>query len=137
MEVLVPIFVCVVLPVSIVLIVSLRKWNSDNKRAEILTRAIESGREVDTERLVESFRDSKNRLYTEKDVLYARLLRGCTCSLIGIALGIALVISSFTGIFLDSDLYAILLIGGLICLAVGIAYLIVYFVTRKDVLKEK
>lgn len=137
MEVLVPIFVCVVLPVSIVLIVSLRKWNSDNKRAEILTRAIESGREVDTERLVESFRDAKNRLYTEKDVLYARLLRGCTCSLIGIALGIALVISSFTGIFLDSDLYAILLIGGLICLAVGIAYLIVYFVTRKEVLKEK
>lgn len=137
MEVLVPIFVCVVLPVSIVLIISLRKWNSDNKRAEILTRAIESGREVDTQRLVESLRDPRNRLYTEKDVLYARLLRGCTCSLIGIALGIALGISYMTGIFLDEDLKAFLLIGGLVCLAVGISNLIVYLVTRKDVLKEK
>ena len=133
MEDLVPIFVCVVLPVSIVLIVSLRKWNSDNKRAEILTKAIESGREVDTERLVESLRDPKNRQYTEKDLLYARLLRGCIFTLVGIALSVVYFLWPVN----DIDELSFLMLVGAILTAIGIAYLIVYFVTRKEVLKEK
>ena len=133
MEELVPIFVCVVLPVSIVLIVSLRKWNSDNKRAEILTKAIESGREVDTERLEESLSDHKNRQYTEKDLLYARLLRGCICTLVGIALSVVYFLWPAN----DIDELSFLMLGGAVSTAIGIAYLIVYFVTRKEVLKEK
>lgn len=129
-EILIPFFVCVLLPVSIVLIVSLRKRNSDNKRADVLIKAIESGREVDTERLVESLRSTNERVYTAKDILYARLLRGCIFSLIGVALTIVY----FTGLILRE---ALLLTTGLICLAVGIAYLIVYFVSRNDILNEK
>lgn len=129
-EILIPFFVCVLLPVSIVLIVSLRKRNSDNKRADVLIKAIESGREVDTERLVESLRSANERVYTAKDILYARLLRGCIFSLIGVALTIVY----FTGLILRE---ALLLTTGLICLAVGIAYLIVYFVSRNDILNEK
>ncbi|MDE6291625.1 MAG: hypothetical protein K2M16_08835 [Muribaculaceae bacterium] len=132
-EVLVPIFVCVVLPVSIVLIVSIRKWNSDNKRAEILTKAIESGREVDTERLVESLRGPKIRYYSDKDQLFSRLLRGCIFSLTGAALSVVFL----TGIIKDKDAQVIILMVGLVCLAVGISYLIVFFASRKDVLKEK
>lgn len=41
---LVPIFICVVLPVAIVLIVFLAAMNSDNKRAKILIKAIETAR---------------------------------------------------------------------------------------------
>ncbi len=132
-DILIPIFVCVVLPISIVLIVSMRKWHSDNKRAEILIKAIESGRDVDTQRLVDSLRTNKYRPYSDKDVLFARLLRGSSCTLIGIAL----IIVYFTGIVHGHDDQALLLISGLICLAIGISYLIVYFVTRKSVEKEK
>lgn len=40
MEILVPIFVCVVLPVAVVLITSLTKINSDNRRTQIIIKAI-------------------------------------------------------------------------------------------------
>lgn len=132
-ENLVPIFVCVVLPVSIVLIVSLRKWNSDNKRAEVLTKAIESGRNLDTEQLIESLRDPRNRHYSEKEILYARLQRGCMYTLIGIALGIVF----FSGIIHDIDLPIMVLTVSLVCLAIGIAYLIVFFVSRSDTQKDE
>lgn len=132
-EILVPIFVCVVLPVSIVLIVSLRKWNSDNKRAEVLTKAIESGRNLDTEQLIESLRDPRNLHYSEKEILYARLQRGCMFTLIGIALGIVF----FSGIIHDIDLPIMVLTVSLVCLAIGIAYLIVFFVSRSDTQKDE
>ncbi len=43
MDTLVPIFVCVVLPVMIVLIIQGSKILKDNNRTRLLMRAIESG----------------------------------------------------------------------------------------------
>lgn len=133
-EILIPFFVCVLLPVSIVLIISLRKRNSDNKRAEVLIRAIESGKDVDTNLLMESFRNPKDRLLSQKEILYARLQRGCIFALVGAAL---LIVNMTEACKYDYDLNSIVLIGGGVFLAVGVAYLIVYFVTRNDVLNEK
>lgn len=132
-ETLVPIFVCVVLPISIVLIVSMRKRNSDNKRAEILIKAIESGKDIDTMRLTDALQTPTP---TQWDILYARLLRGCIYSLVGIALVIVYLIGLSTDT-IDRDLMSLCLFAGLICLGVGLAYLIVFFVTRKQVLEEK
>ncbi len=129
---LIPFFVCVVLPISIVLIVSLRKRNSDNKRAEILINAIESGRDINTNSLLESFKN-KFRVYSPKEVLYARLQRGCIFTLVGIAL----LIVYFAGVNHDYTAQMFLIIVGMIELAIGIGYLIVYFVTRSDILNDK
>lgn len=130
-DILVPIFICVVLPVSIVAIINLRKRNSDNKRAIILIKAIESGRDVNTDKLAEAL---KKQYPTAKEVLYARLLRGCMYSLIGIAVLVSCLFANFS--FSDSDSYLVFLIG-LISLAIGIAYLIVYFVTRRHIYEDK
>lgn len=131
-EIFIVLLVCVVLPVSIVLIISLRKRNSDNKRAEVLLMAIEAGSDVDTNRLLEALRNPKNRPYTQKEILYARLQRGCIFSLVGLALMTLYFLGeNFTG---DK---ALTITAGLICLAVGIAYLIVFFVTRNDVSNDK
>lgn len=128
-HVLVPIFVCVVLPVSIVLIVFMAAMNSDNKRAQILIKAIESGNGIDADKLANALQKPKK---TARELLNLRLLRGCMFSLIGLALvTIGLTAFSYTASF-DEDPVTVPLIFGGSSLAVGLSYLIVYFVTRKQ-----
>lgn len=128
--ILVPIFCGCVLPIMVVLITSMRKKNSDNKRAEILIKAIESGKDVDADKLAEAL--GKPR-HSPLEILNARLLRGCIYSLVGLAL-----------IFMyciwpdhDKDFQMLLIFMGAISTAVGIAYLIVYFMTRGQIRDEK
>lgn len=121
-EILVPIFVCVVLPVMIVLIVYIAAINADNKRANVLIKAIEvGGGDVDPDKLAELLNKSKK---SDREILNLRLLRGCIFTLIGITL---CVISFFFERMLA-------VVGG-VSLAVGISYLIVFFVTRRQVEK--
>lgn len=125
-QILVPIFICVVLPVAIVLISALTKMNGDNKRATILIKAIESGSGIDANRLAESLRKPRK---SERDILNLRLLRGCMFSLIGIVL---IIIGC-----LNIDFPLVPVITGCISLAVGFSYLTVYFVSRRQLSDEK
>lgn len=129
-EILVPIFCGAILPMVVVFIESKRKKNSDNKRAEIMIKAIESGEEIDMDKLAEALGKPKR---TPLEVLNGRLLRGCMFSLVGIAL----VILSFIWPEANSDSRISVLFLGAISAAVGIAYLIVYFVTRGQISDEK
>ncbi len=134
-EILVPIFCGCVLPIAIVLIVALRKSNVVNKRSEILIRAIEANKEVDTDKLIEAMKEPKK---SPREVLYARLLRGCMFSLIGLVLIIIGIVGAAAGInFCDEDDVAALFIFGGISLAIGISYLIVYYITRNQILPEE
>ena len=118
------------LPIAIVLIVSMRKKNSDNKRTEILIKAIESGEELDADKLAEALGKPRQ---TPLEVLNARLLRGCMFTLVGLALAVLYLVWPEYDM---SSLMAFILFGA-ISIAVGIAYLIVYFVTRRQVNDEK
>ncbi len=53
-QLLVPICVCVVLPVIIVWIIFRSVTNKDNKNAEIIIKAIESNSAIDADKLVEA-----------------------------------------------------------------------------------
>lgn len=121
-EVLVPIFVCVVLPVSIVLIIYLASINKDNKRAQVLIKAIESNQGIDAQKLADALRKPQK---TAREILKQRLLCGCIFTLIGVAV----LVVNFIAFSSDKML---MLLGG-VSLAIGAAYLIVYFVTRKQV----
>lgn len=127
-EILVPIFCCCVLPIAIVLIVALRKSNVVNKRSEILIRAIEANKEVDTDKLIDALKEPKK---TPLEVLNARLQRGCMFSLVGLALIIVGFVGMSSGISFTNDDVSVPFIFGGISLAIGLSYLIVYFVTRK------
>ena len=129
-DILVPIFCGAILPMVIVFIVSMRNKNSDNKRAEIMIKAIESGEEIDMDKLAEALGKPKR---TPLEVLNGRLLRGCMFSLVGAAL----VILYFIWPEADSASRISVLFLGAISAAVGIAYLIVYFVTRGQISDEK
>lgn len=121
----IPIFICVILPIAIVFIVCRVTMNGDNKRAEILIKAIESDNGIDTDKLAESLQKPKKTL---QEILNLRLLRGCIFSLVGIALIIIGIVDDFVGT--QFTMFSMAL-GG-VSAAIGISYLIVYFVTRKQ-----
>lgn len=128
-NVLVPIAVCMVLPIAIVLIVALTKMNGDNKRTQIIIKAIEANNNVDADKLVESLKKTHK---TPREVLNLRLLRGCIFSLVGLGLLIVGLFNLINGTPFYSDPVSVPLVFGSASIAVGISYLIVYYVTRKE-----
>lgn len=131
-EVLVPIFICVVLPVAIVAIIYWGRVNNDNKRTQVLIKAIEANNDIDADKLAEALAKPRK---TAKEILNGRLLKGCIFTFIGVCCEIFALVEYFSQnadtSFLDS-IEAFGVIGG-ISLAIGISFLIVYFVTRKQI----
>lgn len=121
--------ICVGLPVSIVLIVYIASMYSDNKRAQILLKAIETNHNIDAGQLAKALQKPRK---SRRDILNLRLLRGCMLSLMGLAISVEPLIKGFTSTTENSSAIDVLTLGGIL-LAVGISYLIVYFVTRKQV----
>lgn len=127
-DILVPIFICVVLPVAIVYIICRCKENVDNRHAEVLIKAIESNNNVNADKLVETLRKP---IRTAREVLNLRLLRGIMSSLLGIG---ALVYSIYLEMTIPERNYQIVsfIVAG-VSLAIGISYLLVYFITRNQI----
>lgn len=121
------IFVCVVLPVLIVFIVFRAAMNSDNKRAEILIKAIEHNGDIDADRLAKALEKPRK---SPREILNLRLLRGCIFSLIGLFLIAIGLVSFATGTEFGADPVTVPMLFGGASMAIGISYLIVYFVTR-------
>ena len=132
-SILVPIFICVVMPVMVVWLVFRAQQNETNKKAEIMLKAIEAGVPVD----MEQFRNKKTPKSIKQDLL-EKLNGACITSLMGIVfLSFGIIrhynpgfggISSFFGKFL--------LPAGGILLAVGIGLFVSYFVGKKMLAKE-
>ena len=127
---LIPICICVVLPVLVVWIIGKVKQNETNRKAEILLKALDNGSKIDTD-----FFRSQSSSKTIKERLLGRLTGACVTSLIGVAF-----IS--VGIFLqnlsdnDVDIAILTYIFGGILIAVGISLFIVYFSGKKMLAKE-
>lgn len=126
---LVPIFVCVVLPVAIVAIINHTKMNADNKRADILMKAIDSGNMIDADKLADALRKPQK---SAQEISNTRLLRGCMYTLIGLFIVIVGLVNFCTGADFESDPVTIPMLCGTISLGIGISYLVVYFVSRKQ-----
>ena len=125
-SVLVPIFICVVLPVAIVLIIYLTRMSSEKNRTRIIMRALEKNEGVDLSKLAESL---TSRRRTPRELLDLRLLRGCMFSLIGVVL-----IATF--LMLPHARMPQFTLGGVI-LSIGLSYLIVYFVTKRHITESE
>lgn len=83
-QLLVPICVCVVLPVIIVWIIFRSVTNKDNKNAEIIIKAIESNSAIDADKLVEALSKKQKNAQTNPcrpavDRLHIQLHRSCKC----------------------------------------------------------
>ncbi|MDE6120364.1 MAG: hypothetical protein K2F63_01090 [Muribaculaceae bacterium] len=133
MKILVPIFICAILPIAVVLIVSLTKMNSDNKRSALLAKALESNCDVDVAKLVESF---SKPVKTFREKIQGYLLRGCLALFSGIALMGAVGYSVSNHADPNESELRMAMFGGVILMAVGISYLIAFFVGRRDLDKN-
>lgn len=133
-EILVPIFVCVVLPVAIVLIIFLAGMKEDSNRTKVLIKAIEANNNIDADKLAESLKKPQK---TAREILNLRLLRGCIFGFIGLALLIVGIVSWASGTEFGSDPVTVPMVFGGASFAIGISYLVVWFATRKQVDKDE
>ena len=133
-DILVPLGICVALPVLLVWLVTRARQNEMNRKTEVMLKAIEAGVPVDAD----FFRSKKNPA-TIKEKLLNRLTGASVTSLLGLAF---IAVGIFIGIkFGDSinggvrsTIYCIS-VGGLL-LAIGIALFIVYSFGKKLLAKE-
>ena len=125
-QILVPIGVAVVLPIAIVAIVFRSALASERNRKEIVLAVLEKNPDIDVEDLVKRMKKS-NKLIKKK--LLARLERGCLCCLMGVAF---MLLYFFLGVQ-SEDLIVVV---GAALIAIGIAFLVSYFVGRRMLAQE-
>ena len=133
-DVIIPIFICVVLPVTIVWLVARTKQNETNKKAEIMLKAIENGAQVDMEQFNTSVKKSPK---TIKQDLLEKLTGACITGMMGIAflaLGILKTLDWEFGRNMFMNKFW--LPAGGVLLAVGIGLFISYFVGKQMLAKE-
>ena len=130
--ILIPLGICVALPVMIVWLVARHKTNETNKRTEIILAAIEKNSEIDVE---DFFKKITPPLKTYKERLQTRLLWGSILTAAGVALlGLGLYLDYLGGA--SNDKLTGFFMFGIISFFVGVAILIVYAICRKDLAKE-
>lgn len=124
-DILVPIFICVVLPVSIVFLVMNARKHAVTRKAEVALKAIEAGTPVDPE-----FFASQKSKETTKQKLLGQLTGACVTFLMGIAF------LTFNVLFFNEDGLHMLALGGGVLMAIGTGLFISFFVGRKMLAKE-
>ena len=130
--IVVPVACGCVLPIVVIWLSVREKMNETNKRTQIALAAIEKNPELDLEDLLRKI-SPKQKLLKEK--LLRKLLWGCLTSMMGLGLigfGVFLGIKNMGGD--DDPLTSVCF--GLMLLAIGIAFLISYFVGRRLLARE-
>ena len=131
-EDLVPIAICVVLPIAIVWMTTRARIKRDNLRKEIILAAMEKNSDIDIEEMMKKLNRPKKLL---KEKLIMRLLCGSMFVGFGILTYIALAV--YMCIFgQDTNMFIGLSFVAVPSLAVGIAFLINFFVGRNMLAKE-
>lgn len=124
-ELLIPLGVAVVLPIAIVAIVFKSVLASERNRKEIILAALEKNPNLNVEDLVKRMKKSEKLI---KEKLLAKLQHGCLCCLMGVALVLLY--------FFPSVQKEIFIIAGTVLIAIGIAFLVGYFVGRRMLAQE-
>ncbi len=125
--VVLPILICVVLPVTIVWLALRARQHAIDKKAEIMLKAIESGATIDPN-LLKPQTEQKSL----KEKLLARLTGACVTSLLGTAFLIGSLVLDWDITFVPIQTS---LLGGIL-LAVGIALFVSYFAGKNMLAKE-
>ena len=125
-QLLVPIGVAVVLPITIVAIVFKSALASERNRKEIVLAALEKNPDIDVEQLMKNLKKSEKLI---KEKLLAKLQRGCLCCLMGVAF---MLLYFFLGVQNESFIIVV----GAALIAIGIAFLVGYFVGRRMLAQE-
>ena len=132
MIIIVVVSCCVVLPLMIVWLTNKRKNHEIDKKTEILTALLEKNPNLDPAEVMDKLNMAQGTSGKNlKQKLLEHLLTGCICLLIGIVL----LVTHLFDITLLGD-KALGIVGGGVLMAVGIANIIYYFVSKKTLGSE-
>lgn len=124
---LIPIGICVALPISIVYLILKRNIISENNKKEIILAALEKNADVNIEELVK-------KTSTPDKLLKEKLLKKLQWGLMTIVLSIGLFIYAiFVG---DAGELKLYVIGSVVLLAIGVSLLFTYLMGKKMLAKE-
>ena len=126
---LVPLGICVALPVLIVWLTTRSKIIADKLRAQIILEAIKNNPTIDPNELAKMFKPATK---SEKEILNTRLQRGTVCTVLGLGGIIGSLLISYFGFFTSEDLMVAIFLS-VIVLAVGVGSLVTFFYQRKQV----
>ena len=130
-DVLIPICVCCVLPISIVLIVFIYRNRALAQKTEVIKLAIEKGAKIDPDTLMDALSGRNSKSKTVMSRLLNRLTWGILLLLTGIVSGIVLLCQGPDA--MPDSKYVVV---SIVSLSVGVALLVSYFVGRKMLGKE-
>lgn len=130
-DVLIPICVCCVLPISIVLIVFIYRNRALAQKTEVIKLAIEKGAKIDPDTLMDALSGRNAKSKTVMSRLLNRLTWGILLLLTGIVSGIVLLCQGPDA--MPDSKYVVV---SIVSLSVGVALLVSYFVGRKMLGKE-
>lgn len=131
-SILVPIACGCILPITLVALSVRQKANENQARTQIIMAALEKNPNMDVEELIKKM-SPKTKLLKEK--LLALLLRGSISLLIGIGLIIMEIYMCYVGGSHIDGLLSVCSVG-IILTAIGIAFLINYYIGKKMLAKE-
>lgn len=125
---LIPICICVVLPIMIVWLGTRSSVKKNEQKMNVLMKAIENGVDIDPALLVNETKSS----VSTKIQLMKKLTAGVICSIIGIAVIVCTQLEAFDGV---AGLEMLYIIGGAL-IAVGVANIVAFFVGRRYLAPE-
>ena len=129
---LIPLGCGCVLPIVVIWLGIRQKMNETNQRTKIVLAAIEKNPEMDIEELMKKISPKKKLL---KEKLLSNLLWGSIIALFGISILVYALLIDYRGGMDPNDLIRIYFTGGIL-LAIGIAFLAHYHISKKMLAKE-
>lgn len=132
---LIPICICVVLPIIIVRLITRERINRDNMRKDIILAAMEKNTDIDIEGMMKKLNGANESKKLLKEKLLTKLLVGSVMAGFGIFVYVAMAVYIWLHRF-NNDMFICLSFAAVPALAIGIAFLINYFIGKKMLAKE-
>lgn len=131
-DILVPLGICVVLPVMVVWLVMRHKTNETNRRTEIVLATINKNADVDVEEFLKKLNPPRK---SAKRSLLQKMMGGSILTALGISFGGYASVMGCIGGHSPEKIESFGVIGAILFL-VGVAILIVCLVSKKALAKE-
>lgn len=129
---LLPIGICVILPIIVVWLIIRERINRDNMRKDIILAAMEKNTDIDVEEMMKKLNGPKKLL---KEMLLNRMLVGSLFCIFGVLTYIALaILLSINGF--ESITFTFFSCVAVPSIAIGLALLLNYYVGKKMLAKE-
>ena len=131
-DILIPISICVIMPITMVWLNLRSKKQADKNRTDVILAALEKNPNIDLEELMQKITPKSATL---KEKLLKKLMWGSVISAIGIGfLGSALYMNFIGGMPVE-NLGRFFFCGG-ITMLIGLAILLVFFISKRMLAKE-